>query len=986
MAIKTLLAHPSASSIQVSAGRVWSFLLYSGIPVLFGLVLLASLLLPQRYTESSGPALTARFLTASTLLAPAQALEQLQPRPTRLAAAVHNGPLWLLADLPEDQGITQDSPPVSLLLPTHPATLPDCWQVREQPADIATSAQPFFDALPVRNGLLGQQISLPQSATAGQVLCRLSLTIPARIAIEQWQAGALAETSTHTAQAIGLLEGGLLTLAAFLTIISLTTHERPYTLLACWIVCNLRLGAWALGWDHQFLGFIVPPDFLLLLRKLTVLLHYMLTIHLFTMLFQPSLDPAMVRRLSLIGGVSTLCLLLALLALPYEWFQLTTVLTAWLATALVTVPLIHGLFRFNTRSQLWHTIGVCLALAVLLTGLILSGLGRTALIAPFLGAAALLLSNLLIALAAADKMRDDRQLRLRQRNDLIARDTLTPLGLFTLGATRHFEHLNPNARDILEVAPDTDLHALAWSDFFPSVDWLEVSRATEQGHDTEIQCLPLPSRDIPARSFLLRATLAGSRIEGSLQDISARTETIRKLRLMADNDPLTDTLNRRGIEKTILTAIENLQQNGIPCAMAFLDLDRLKRVNDLFGHSMGDTLLQMVCERLRYSLSDDQPLGRIGNDEFITLFPGMRAKEARRTAQDMVASLNESAMYVGERAFQLKSATGLIDIDRNMTPRDAIAAASRACRDARKQHQDVVLYEENARELFEHIDEMNLFGHLESTGTSEDIFLEMQPIMSLRHPLQTLDFEALLRVRNTGARPLQTGRIIQAAEDSGMITVIDKWVFATLLSWMASHHTRLGHTRQVNVNLSGVSLNDDRFIDSLFGILNQQPQFTRRLCVEITEGVALQDLERTRQFMRRLQRMGARVALDDFGAGYTSFSYLKELPADMIKIDGTLIHNMLSSEANIAIVNSIVDLAHNLGMECIAEWVEDVATLRTLTQMGVDYVQGYVVSGSRPPQDILACDNILPLVRDPGSRAYIEEMAGRRGPGSKLSV
>src|SRR5690606_36329554 len=250
---------------------------------------------------------------------------------------------------------------------------------------------------------------------------------------------------------------------------------------------------------------------------------------------------------------------------------------------------------------------------IMLAGLVLISLGHAALIAPLPGAAALLLCNVLIALAAADTMRQDRQLRLRQRNDLIARDTLTPLGLFTLGATRHFEHLNPNARDILGIAPEADLHALAWSDFFPAPDWLAVSVATEQGRDTEIQSLPrLPDR--PARNFLLRATLAASHIEGSLQDISARTETIRKLRLMADNDPLTDALNRRGIETTVSQAIDGLRRHGTPCALAFLDLNHLKRVNDLFGHSTGDTLLQMVCERLRYSLSSDQPLGRIGND------------------------------------------------------------------------------------------------------------------------------------------------------------------------------------------------------------------------------------------------------------------------------------------------------------------------------------------------------------------------------------
>src|SRR5690606_2655555 len=349
-------------------------------------------------------------------------------------------------------------------------------------------------------------------------------------------------------------------------------------------------------------------------------------VQLFTTLFQPSLDAATLRRLRLVGRTSAACLLVALLVLPGEWFPFTIFLTAWLASALVAVAVVHGLFRFNTRSQLWHTIGVCLALALLLTGLVLIGLGREHLIAPFAGVAALLLCNVLVALAAADKMREERQLRLRQRNDLIARDTLTPLGLFTLGATRHFEHLNPNARDILDIAPDADLHALAWSDFFPKVDWLEISVATEQGRDTEIQRIQA-SPDAPARNFLLRATLVGSRIEGSLQDISARTETIRKLRLMADNDPLTDTLNRRGIEKSMQKAIEDLQQVNTPCALAFLDLDHLKHVNDLFGHSMGDTLLQMVCERLKCSLSDNQPLGRIGNDEFIILFPGKRAGE-----------------------------------------------------------------------------------------------------------------------------------------------------------------------------------------------------------------------------------------------------------------------------------------------------------------------------------------------------------------------
>ena len=363
MTVKTLLSPTSGPSSQSAAGRVWSFLLYRAIPILIGLGLAASLLLQPRYTDSVGQPLTARFLHAGTGLDPARALEQLRSRPTRLAESAPAGPVWLLADLPVGTGSADRT---SLLLPAHPSVAPDCWLVHGLPDPHGTAAAPSLETLGIRNGLLGQQMRLPNASTASQALCRLNLSLPARLSIEQWPSRELSDTTAHTAHAIGLLEGGLMMMAAFLIIISLTMREHPYTVLACWILCNLRLGAWALGWDHQFLGVIIPPDLLIWLRKLTVLIYYVLTIQFFTTLFQPSLDAATVRRLRLVGRTSAACLLAALLALPHDWFQLTIFLTAWLATALVSVTLIHGLFRFNTRSQLWHTIGVCLALVILL--------------------------------------------------------------------------------------------------------------------------------------------------------------------------------------------------------------------------------------------------------------------------------------------------------------------------------------------------------------------------------------------------------------------------------------------------------------------------------------------------------------------------------------------------------------------------------------------------------------------------------------------
>src|SRR5690606_33682879 len=161
----------------------------------------------------------------------------------------------------------------------------------------------------------------------------------------------------------------------------------------------------------------------------------------------------------------------------------------------------------------------------------------------------------------------------------------------------------------------------------------------------------------------------------------------------------------------------------------------------------------------------------------------------------------------------------------------------------------------------------------------------------------------------------------------------------------------------------------------LFIVLGRQPQLARRLCVEITEGVALQNLERTRKLTVRLKQMGVRIALDDFGAGYTSFNYLKQLEADAVKIDGIFVRDMLASETNTAIVRTIVDLAQNLRMICIAEWVEDPDALDLLRDMGVDYVQGYAISAALTPLEILDAESVSDLVTNADTLAYIRRNA-----------
>jgi EAL domain-containing protein (putative c-di-GMP-specific phosphodiesterase class I) len=203
-----------------------------------------------------------------------------------------------------------------------------------------------------------------------------------------------------------------------------------------------------------------------------------------------------------------------------------------------------------------------------------------------------------------------------------------------------------------------------------------------------------------------------------------------------------------------------------------------------------------------------------------------------------------------------------------------------------------------------------------------------------------------------------------AAEESGNIAAIDKWVITTLLEWVEKHQASLRNTRFICVNLSGGSLNDEQFMEDVFALFARFRHIVPYLCLEITESVALHDLGNTQRFITRVHEMGGKIALDDFGAGYTSFKYLKDLSADALKIDGEFIRTMCAHPADIAIVEAIVALARNLGMRSVAEWVEDVDTLRALKEIGVDYVQGYLIAKPQESSAILAATSAASFVKD----------------------
>jgi len=304
-----------------------------------------------------------------------------------------------------------------------------------------------------------------------------------------------------------------------------------------------------------------------------------------------------------------------------------------------------------------------------------------------------------------------------------------------------------------------------------------------------------------------------------------------------------------------------------------------------------------------------------------------------------------------------------------------ISAADTLCRVAKKRTDERLVVMESGSQFFrQHREELDLIAALERGETPDGLFLVMQPEISLTSPFDSLNFEVLLRLRKTNGEVLPAGLIIEAAETHGKTAIIDRWVVTTTIDWLETHAQSLANTRFVGVNLSGGSLNDEAFTAELFALFEQHPVAMSMICIEITETVALTDMRNMQRFIDRVRSIGAKVGLDDFGAGYSSFGYLKGLSVDALKLDGSLVRDAAHSPSGMAIVEAIAGLVNSLGMKSIGEFAENLATIKVLAAAGVDYAQGYAISKPVMPERILAARSGAEFIEDPEIMAFVRSL------------
>ncbi|RJG27492.1 putative bifunctional diguanylate cyclase/phosphodiesterase [Massilia cavernae] len=944
LSLRTFISRPAQRGLEWVLRALSLYALPIGIALLS---LIALFVWDSHYVARGDERLALRVMSEAGTpetgapLSPSSALARLQGQPlvTHLDTKLSEAPVWFtLAPHAVDGGV-----PV-IEFPSRHAIDLACWDAATLLPLGKSSRSGSEGALaPVKSGFTLS----PEQANA-PVLCRGTFVGPARLTAVQWSKDQLARSVEQYHRKSGLLDGGMIVLTLFVLTTALINRQSLYVLFAGWLILNLRVGALSAGWDTQWLGQVVPAEWLLLSRSVTIALYSVATLTLYQTLFRK--DLARSRFVAPLQIMEWLCLpfLAASVLLPYTTFLPVMWAVGGFGLLWMTMGLLSIMFHLHNRVAFWFAASFAVTFVSGFAEVISAALGLRELLGVINSVTAALASSLLAALAVAEQMRLETEKRIAAQAELRHAYEAMPVGLFTLDIYGQFLSANPAVDKMLGMGGVTPGRT-RFKQFFEEDVWRQLHDLVQAQPDVDLE---IENRE-GTRRFLVRATLARNRIEGVLQDITEQAKATEQLRFMANNDPLTKIYNRRGIERMFDNAVVQMA-SGKPLALAYLDLDRFKLINDLFGHSAGDEVLKQVCERIAMMLGGGQTVGRVGGDEFVIVLPDTAIPLAQLICRGIVERIGATPYRVGDKAFHVRGSIGLIEVSLGMQMKDAVSTADRACREAKGGHSDgLVVYERNAAAFHEREAELNLVARLSAADATEGMFLEMQPIMSLKSPRASLNFEVLLRMRDSDGQVVSAGPIIGAAEKSGRAGVIDRWVLASTLAWIAQNIESLKNTQFVCMNLSGASLNDERFVQDTFDILARYVHVAGRLCMEITESVALHDLDNTRRFIDQVRSFGVKVALDDFGAGYTSFSYLKELPADVLKIDGNFIVNINAHPANVAIVEAIVSLAVNLGMKTIAEWAEDAATVQTLADIGVDYVQGYAIARSMAPERLL---------------------------------
>ena len=441
-----------------------------------------------------------------------------------------------------------------------------------------------------------------------------------------------------------------------------------------------------------------------------------------------------------------------------------------------------------------------------------------------------------------------------------------------------------------------------------------------------------------------------------IHDVTEARLMEEKISYQASHDALTGLINRAEFEKRLNYAIESAWYENENHVLCYIDLDSLKIVNDTCSHESGDELLKDAARQIQGCLRESDLLARLGGDEFGALLKNCSLSGAVELVETILGMIRGIRFQRCDRVFEITASVGVTAIDADtLSVPDIMIEADLACHAAKDSGCDRLhIYHPEDQGLARRHSEMQWVSRLTEAIKSDKLLLYSQEVVPVvPDPGAGRHFEVLVRMLDADGSIVPPDRFLPAAERYNLIISLDRWVVSHSFAWYARQ--QVAHTTDdlglISINLSGASVTDSGFLKHIKDEMKRHDVPPGKLCLEITETAAIANLDAAAEFIHELKRLGCRFALDDFGSGLSSFAYLKNLPVDYLKIDGSFVRGIETDEIDHAMVGSIHQLATLMGIKTIAEFVENDGILAALADIGVDYAQGYGIAKPRPLQD-----------------------------------
>ena len=435
----------------------------------------------------------------------------------------------------------------------------------------------------------------------------------------------------------------------------------------------------------------------------------------------------------------------------------------------------------------------------------------------------------------------------------------------------------------------------------------------------------------------------------TFRDVTEQRKLTLKLAYQAAHDSLTGLLNRKEFENRLSKILTSMRKNDMH-ALLYLDLDQFKIINDSCGHSAGDKLLRQVTALLHSKLRARDTLARLGGDEFGVILEHCPTDQALQVADTLRELVQNFRFQWQEKTFTIGVSIGLFPITHeNQGLEHALNAADSACYAAKEQGRNRVQIYQYVPHLQDSVEMQQWLPRIQNALTEQRFQLYYQPIqlISPEHAEQEQHGEILLRLQDDNSELIMPGAFLPAAGRHDQILLIDRWVVQRSLQLIKTHATPTINAIYT-INISRQALVSRDFLDFTVSSIKASQLDPACICFEISEQTALNDLQHAIRFVAALKELGCRISIDDFSSNLSSFSYLKDIPLDYLKIDGRLIKNMLTDPINQAMVESIHHIGHIMRLKTIAVWVENDQTLQILENIGIDYVQGFWVAEPTP--------------------------------------